>query len=166
MKDMSWLHFHLLISSFSVAGIWIAWVVLTVGVIKRHGTVEKVGLKMLAGLALINLSVYLSGQKAAQQLPELSSAAELLNAHEMLAAIGLNGLLVLGILGAWGVVLINRSRRPDGRPVPRWFFPLVILLTMVLGLELSMTASLGSMMSHPEIRQDPYSRWIENLLTP
>lgn len=164
---MSWPHIHITINHFPVIGIWIAWVILTVGVIKNHGTVKKVGLKLLTGLAVITPVVFWTGELAEHRLPEVTHApnpAGIIEHHEAFALVSMVGLLVLGALGVAGVVLINQSRKPGRQQIiPRWFFPLVILFNLIVAVQLGFTANLGGQIRHTEIRGDTYSRWIMGL---
>ena len=104
---MSWPHIHITINHFPVIGVWIALIVLAVGVMKNHGTVEKVGLKILTGLAIISPVVYWTGEQAEEQLPTLTNVpnpAGIIAHHETFAFYSMTGLILLGILGVAGVV--------------------------------------------------------------
>ena len=145
---MSWAHLHLALNHVPVVGVPLALLLLGFGIVRHSRELTRTSFWLLAGLALVTLLVYLTGEPAEELVEGLAGVSEpVLERHEQAALTATVATAVLGIAAATGLV---RSR--GGRPDPGRYATAVLLLALLASGVLVWTANLGGQIRHTEIR--------------
>jgi len=146
---MSWAHIHLALNHVPVIGILLAVLLLGIALLRQKYELQRTSYWLIAGLALLALLVYLTGEPAEELVEGLPGYSEaLVEHHEEVALIATIGMAVAGLAAAVALVRGRRQVTPGASTYP-W---VVLLLAVgVAGLML-WTANLGGQIRHSEIR--------------
>jgi hypothetical protein len=146
---MNSLHLHLMLNHLPVVGsllglgLWIAaaW--------RKSLELQKAGLVLFAGIALLTAPVYWSGEEAedrAAQFPGVTEA--LLDPHEDAAGVAALGVALLGVSALGGLIWVRRDRL-----IPLGYAGVIGVLSLGTVAAMLVTANLGGQIRHPEIRK-------------
>ena len=137
---------HLMLNHIPVVGTLIVVVALVAAKVFRSAALQKFGLAILLGAALIAIPVYFSGEPTEERIEEMAGVSETsLEAHESAANAPTLALVILGILALGGLVRERvRASRVYNGAMP--------VCTLALSLGMAWTAHLGGRIHHPEIR--------------
>jgi uncharacterized membrane protein len=146
---MSWAHIHLALNHIPVVGILLAILLLGAAVVRQNIVLERTSYWLLAGLALLAVLVYFTGEPAEELVEGLPGySKELVEHHEEAALIATIGMAVVGLAGAVALVRGRREVTAGSSTYSR----VVLLLAVVVGGLMMWTANLGGQIGHPEIR--------------
>ena len=146
---MTWTHIHLALNHVPVIGILLVVLLLGAGVVRRNSVLERTSYWLLAGLALIAVVVYFTGEPAEELVEGLPGYSEaLIEHHEEVALIATVGMVILGLAAVVGLV---RARRQPDAPSGS-YSKIMLLLSLVVGGVMIWTANLGGQIRHTEIR--------------
>ncbi len=141
-------HLHLMVNHFPVIGILFCILLFLYGLVTRSEEIKKVSLGAFILLALITVPVFFTGdgaEKVAKNLPGVTE--EFIGRHEEMADLSLVLIETLGIVCLAGLIFFRRSAS-----FPKWFFALVLVLSMSAAAIVGFTANLGGQIRHTEIR--------------
>jgi hypothetical protein len=139
--------FHLMLNHIPVIGTLFVVVALAAGVMFRSAPLQRFGLVVLVGVALVAVPVFLSGEPTEERVERLAGvSSSSIEAHEGAARIATIALGFLGLLALAGLI------RGRARATVRGFASVVLVLTLGLSGLLAWTAHLGGRIRHPEIR--------------
>ena len=144
---MSFTHLHLLLNHFPVIGIILITVVTAIAFVRKNNELTKLSLWGIAGLAVVSLFVYLTGEpaeKAVEHLPGFSEA--ITERHEEAA---LFATIVMGLIGAISLAALGFFRR---REVPRKLIGVTLALSLAGSAVMGYAGFLGGQIRHTEIR--------------
>ena len=145
---MSWAHIHLALNHVPVVGVLIALLLLGFGVLRRSHELTRSAFWLLAGLALVTVFVYLTGEPAEELVEGLPGVSEpLIEQHEEAALVTTVGTTILGL-----AAMIGLLRERGGRPAGGWYSKSVLVLAFVVTALLGWTANSGGQIRHSEIR--------------
>ncbi|HET6797819.1 MAG TPA: DUF2231 domain-containing protein [Gemmatimonadales bacterium] len=146
---MTWTHLHLALNHVPVIGILLVVLLLGAGVVRRNSELERTSYWLLAGLALIAVVVYFTGEPAEELVEGLPGYSEaMIEHHEEVALIATVGIVVLGLAAVVGLIRARRQREaPSGS-----YSKILLLLSLVVGGVMMWTANLGGQIRHTEIR--------------
>jgi len=159
-------HLHLLLNHFPTIGLTVAFVLLVVSILSdseamKHDTMKPTALGVLFGIAVITLPVFTTGlaaEGAIEKLPGISKEA--MSAHENAALLAFIVLELTGAVAWWGLWRWRRTHR-----VPPSATVLVFVLAAVsLGL-MTVAASIGGGIRHPEILADPSTAGAQSIFS-
>jgi len=146
-------HLHLLLNHFPTVGLAVAFGLLVVALISGSDTMKPTALGVLFAIAVMTLPVFTTGlaaQVAIAKLPGISEPA--IKAHEDAALLAFAILELAGAMAWFGLWRWRRTCR-----VPPGVTTVVVLLSVIsLGL-MTVAASIGGGIHHPEILADPAS---------
>lgn len=151
---MNFIHWHLMLNHFPLAGVAFGAALLQWGLYRRCGEMQKTALATLALNALLTLAVFWTGDQAAeiaQRMPDWS--ASLIAMHERAAAAALWAVAALGALSAWALKKGAAQPAPPGRLVAA-----VALLALVCLALLGWASYRGGQIRHAEIQPD-WTQW-------
>jgi len=158
---MSWLHFHLLINHFPVIGAWFLVIFLIIALRWKNPDFNRIIYGLFIALAFAAYASLLSGQHAEHQLHSsglpFQSMHDNIELHEAAAAWTWLAFLLAGILALIGLLKVQASR---------WLIPVLLILSLGMTALSSWTALLGGMIIHTEIRDEPVSRFAEQIHLP
>jgi hypothetical protein len=143
---MSVVHLHLMLNHVPVIGMLFVLLILAVAAWRRDSAGARLGLSVLAGLAVVTAFVFLTGEPAEEAVEKVAGVSEsVIHSHEeaaelALIATGFAGVMALAVLAAFW-------RRELSRPVIGG----VLALVLVVGAMLGWTANLGGRIRHTEI---------------
>ena len=149
-------HLHLLLNHFPTVGLTVAFALLIVSILSdseamRHDTMRPTALGVLFAIAVITLPVFTTGlaaEGAIEKVPGVSKAA--MDAHENSALLAFVVLELAGVSAWFGLWRWRRTRRiPPGLTILTFG-----LSAISLGL-MTIAASIGGGIRHPEILADP-----------
>ena len=149
-------HLHLLLNHFPTVGLTVAFALLIVSILSdseamRHDTMRPTALGVLFAIAVITLPVFTTGlaaEGAIEKVPGVSKAA--MDAHENSALLAFVVLELAGVSAWFGLWRWRRTRRiPPGLTILTF-----VLSAISLGL-MTIAASIGGGIRHPEILADP-----------
>ncbi len=141
-------HLHLVLNHIPVLGPMFALGLLLFAFWRRSEDLKRGALGVATIAALAAIPAYMTGEPAehtAERLPGVSES--LIERHETSAAIALTGTLLLGALGATGLI-----RRRGRHPAPGWFNASLIVTLLTVNFLMAWTANLGGQIRHTEIR--------------
>jgi predicted membrane protein DUF2231 len=146
---MPWTHLHLALTHVPVVGILLVLLLLGAAVVRQNHGLERTSYWLLAGLALLAVGVYFTGEPAEELVEGLPGYSEaLIEHHEEVALIATIGMAMLGLMGVIGLV---RARRGSGRS-SNPYSKVVLLIGVLVGGLMVWTANLGGQIRHSEIR--------------
>ena len=149
-------HLHLLLNHFPTVGLTVAFALLVVSILSDSeavtgDTMRPTALGVLFGIAVVTLPVFTTGlaaQGAIEKLPGISKDA--MSAHENAALLAFVVLELAGVSAWFGLWRWRRTRRiPPGLTILTF-----VLSAISLGL-MTVAASIGGGIRHPEILADP-----------
>ena len=145
---MSWSHIHLALNHVPVVGVLLVLLLLAASTVRQNRELERLSYWLLAGLALVSILVYLTGEPAEKLVEGLPGYSEpLVEHHEQVALFATVGMVILGLAAAVGLLRASKSGS-----VSRTYSKIVLLLGVVVGGLLGWTANLGGQIRHSEIR--------------
>lgn len=143
---MSPLHMHLVLNHVPVIGLGFVALILTVALWRRNDSMAKLGLFLLAGIGLVTVAVFLTGEPAEEAVEHLAGVAErAIHSHEEVAEAALGA---TAIAGAMALVLLLWARK---RALPRVAMALSLLAVVAVAGLMGRTAYLGGQIRHTEI---------------
>jgi len=146
---MTWAHIHLALNHVPVIGILLAILLLGAAVFRPNDVLQRTSYWLLAGLALVAVLVYFTGEPAEELVEGLPGFSEaLVEHHEEAALIATIGMAILGLAAAVALVRGRRESTAKSSAYPR----VVLLLALVVGGLMMWTANLGGQIRHSEIR--------------
>lgn len=146
---MNSLHLHLMLNHLPVVGsllglwLWIAaaW--------RKSLELQKAGLVLFAGIALLTAPVYWSGEDAEDRAAQFSGVTEaLMDPHEEAAGVAALSVALLGVSALGGMIWVRRDRL-----LPLWYAGVIGVLSLGTVAAMLVTANLGGQIRHPEIRK-------------
>jgi uncharacterized membrane protein len=140
-------HVHLLLNHFPIIGTIIALGLFLISVIGKSDDLKRASLVVFAGIALLSIPAYMSGngaEDAIRKLPGLNKAA--VAAHNNAAVVSLVFVELTGIF-AW-LALWQFRRFSQAR---QWCVATVLLLSVVTIYFMTITGNTGGEIRHPEI---------------
>jgi uncharacterized membrane protein len=147
---MSVAHIHLLLNHFPVIGIILATVLLAVAYAKTSSELTKVSLWGLAGLAVVSVIVFLTGEPAEESIEHLQGFSEsVTERHEEFATVAT---IFVGALGAIAIGILAWLRKAE---VSRRLIGVVFVLSLAGSAMMGYTGLLGGQVRHTEIRSGP-----------
>lgn len=159
-------HLHLLINHFPTVGLTVAFALLVISILSdseamKHDTMRPTAFGVLFGIAVMTLPVFTTGlaaEGAIEKLPGISKAA--MDAHENSALLAF---VVLELAGACAWFGLWRWRRTNRIP------PGVTILTFILSAVslgfMTIAASIGGGIRHPEILADPSTAGAQSMFS-
>ena len=140
-------HLHLMLNHVPVLGSVFALLLLATGLLFRREHLQKIGLAVIAIVAIVALPVYLTGEPTEEAVEHLSGVVETtINAHQDAATIAFASVLATGVIGLGGLFL---SRR--GRVLSRPVVLIALLACLTTVVLMGRTANLGGKIRHSEI---------------
>ncbi len=159
-------HLHLLLNHFPTIGLTVAFVLLVVSILSdsdamKHDTMRPTALGVLFGIAVMTLPVFTTGLAAQGAIEKLAGISlEAIKAHEDAALLAFIVLELAGAAAWFGLWRWRRTHR-----IPPALTVLVFVLSAVsLGL-MTVAASIGGGIRHPEILSDPKTAGAESPLS-
>ena len=149
-------HLHLLLNHFPTVGLTVAFVLLVISILSdseamKNDTMKPTALGVLFGIAVTTLPVFTTGlaaQVAIQKMAGTSQAA--IDAHENAALLAFIVLEMTGAVAWFGLWRWRRTHR-----VPPSATVLVFIMGAVSLCLMTVAASIGGGIRHPEILSDP-----------
>ncbi|MFH1010645.1 MAG: hypothetical protein V1784_05360 [bacterium] len=144
---MSPAHIHLMLNHVPVIGLLFAMLLLVYGLARKSTEVARASFLMYVLVALATIAVYFSGRGAediVENLPEVSEA--MMAMHEDAALVSLTAILIVGVAALAGFIFVR------SKPISRKLAVLVLVLSLLAGLSVGYTGSLGGKIHHPELR--------------
>ena len=147
--DLSSTHIHLLLNHFPTIGFIIGLALFVGGLIARSDHIKVASLVILAGIALLTIPAYVSGNAAQENLVNSNAdvSAVLMDMHEGAALLSL---LLMQITGAFAWLGLWQYRH--GLHLRRWTVAVVLVFGVLTFGAVSRAASLGGEIRHTEIR--------------
>ncbi len=137
-----------MINHIPVIGVPGAILLLIYAIARKSVEVKMVTLGILVLLAILTVSVYLTGQAAEDIVKKLPGVTEgSIGRHEEVADLSLVLIEALGVLALVGLFFIRRSGT-----APMWLLSLILVLSLVTAVIVGYTANLGGEIRHSEIR--------------
>lgn len=144
---MSVVHLHLLLNHVPVVGVLLVALILTVALVRNSDAIGKLGLATLAGMALVTVAVYFTGEPAEEAIEGLAGVSEVsIHAHEEVAVAAFS---VTALGGVVAVAVLWWYRR---RPLARAAMAASLLIVLLASGLMARTANLGGQIRHTEIR--------------
>jgi hypothetical protein len=159
-------HLHLLLNHFPTVGLTVAFALLVISILSdseamRHDTMRPTALGVLFAIAVMTLPVFTTGlaaEGAIEKIPGVSKAA--MDAHENSALLAF---VVLELSGASAWFGLWRWRRTHRIP-PALTILTFVLSAVSLGL-MTVAASIGGGIRHPEILADPSTAGVQSMFS-
>lgn len=137
---------HLMLNHIPVIGTLFVIVALAAAIAFRSVVLQRFGLAILLGVALLAVPVFLTGEPTEERIEALPGVSKSsIEAHEGAAQTATLAAGVLGILALVGLVS-QRARASRGYALG------MLVLACGLGMWMAWTAHLGGGIRHPEIR--------------
>jgi uncharacterized membrane protein len=138
---------HLALNHIPVFGMMVTLLLWIWALVRRSDELRRTALLGMVLLALIAVPTYMTGEPAEKRVEHLPGVTEhQIHEHESAAAFALGSSLLLGLLALFGLF------RWRGRPIPR-AFAIVLLVVNLHGVTVVLrTAYLGGQIRHTEIR--------------
>lgn len=144
---MDTIHLHLLLNHVPVLGTMLALALLLFALPRHNVARARDGLRLLVGLGIVAVVVFLTGGAAEDAVENLPGVSEsIIETHEEAA---LAATIALGVLGVGALVALWRYR---ARALPRWVPLAGFAGTLVVAGLMGWTANLGGQIRHTEIR--------------
>ena len=159
-------HLHLLINHFPTVGLTVAFALLVISILSdseamKHDTMRPTALGVLFAIAVITLPVFTTGLAAEGALEKVAGVSKAaIDAHENSALLAFIVLELAGAAAWFGLWRWRRTRR-----IPPGVTILTFLLSAVsLGL-MTIAASIGGGIRHPEILADPKTAGVQSMFS-
>jgi len=145
---INWAHVHLMINHIPVIGIPGAVLLLIYSVIRKSEEVRVISFSLFVLIALMTVSVYLTGEAAEKVVKNLPGVTEAyIGRHEEMAEYSVVFTVLLGLAATVGLIIRYRTGS-----IPRFALMLVLLVAIIVSVVLGITANLGGQIRHTEIR--------------
>ncbi len=145
---MSLTHIHLLLNHFPIIGTIVGLGLFLGSLVGKSDHLKQASLILFAGIALLAIPTYMSGNGAAQALREMPGVSKaFLAAHNDAALVSLIFMELTGILAWLGLWQVRRFKHAAA-----WNLAAVLLLAAVTVYFMSITGNTGGEIRHPEIR--------------
>lgn len=145
---MSATHIHLILNHVPVFGSIVGLALLGLSGWRKSDELKRVAFGFFVAVAILSAPVYLTGEPAEDSVKGLPGVSEaIVEKHEEAAAIAFTGVVILGVVGAVGLVL-SRS----GKTAPAWFGSTALAAAVAVSMLVGWTAHLGGQVRHTEIR--------------
>jgi glucan phosphoethanolaminetransferase (alkaline phosphatase superfamily) len=144
---MSLVHIHLLLNHVAVVGALVAVLLFAAALLLRDVVSTKFALAFTAGLAVVAIAVYFTGEPAEDAVEHLAGVTKAsIHEHEEAAELTT---IVIGVLGGLSLLALLwlRSRR-----APRWMAAAGVVGTLAISALMGWTANLGGQIRHTEIQ--------------
>jgi glucan phosphoethanolaminetransferase (alkaline phosphatase superfamily) len=144
---MSLVHIHLLLNHVPVVGALVAVLLFAAALLLRDVVSTKFALAFTAGLAVVAIAVYFTGEPAEDAVEHLAGVTKAsIHEHEEAAELTT---IVIGVLGGLSLLALLwlRSRR-----APRWMAAAGVVGTLAISALMGWTANLGGQIRHTEIQ--------------
>ena len=144
---MSLVHLHLLLNHVPVVGALVALILFAAALWLRDVVSTKFALAFTAGLAVVAIAVYFTGEPAEEAVEHLAGVTKsAIHEHEEAAELTT---IVIGVLGGLSLLALLwlRSRR-----APRWMAAAGVVGTLAVSALMGWTANLGGQIRHTEIQ--------------
>lgn len=140
-------HIHLLLNHFPIIGTMIAAIVLTIGLIKKNNLVIRISAFLIAGIAIITIPVFLTGEPAEESVEKLPGVSNLMiEQHEDFAQIAL---WLMELSGAISLVYLFINFKNNVLNVfSKYALFLFVILTIIM---MSATGYYGGQIRHSEL---------------
>ncbi len=146
--DLSPTHFHLLLNHFPTIGFIIGIILFVAALVARSDHLKQAALVVFAGIALLTIPTYVTGDAARRALEQNAEVSQsLMMMHESAAFIAL---MLITFTGGFAWLGLWQYRRL--LHLPRWNTVVIILMAAVTLAVVSYAANLGGEIRHPEIR--------------
>lgn len=159
-------HLHLLLNHFPTVGLTVAFALLVISILSdseamRHDSMRPTALGVLFAIAVITLPVFTTGLAAEGALEKVAGVSkEAIDAHENAALLAFVVLELAGAVAWFGLWRWRRTRRiPPGVTILTF-----ILSAVSLGL-MTVAASIGGGIRHPEILADPSTAGAQSMFS-
>ncbi|HET6145742.1 MAG TPA: hypothetical protein VFE02_19720 [Candidatus Acidoferrales bacterium] len=144
---MNWAHVHLMLTHIPVIGVGAILAFLLLGAIRGSREIQWASLQLFVALALLSITVYLSGSPANHQVRDLPGfTRSVIHRHSTAADFAFWSLEILGALSLGALYLYRASGA-----VPVRFIVALLMIGFVVLLLMGWTANLGGKIRHPEI---------------
>ena len=144
---MSLVHLHLLTNHIPVIGLPLIAFVLLAALWMKNSDVAKLGLVMLAGVAVLSIIPYATGDSAAHAVRNIAGVARAtVREHDDSAGWAFDGTCVIGALALWYLWSYRR------RELPRKIIGISFAAVLFVSAMMARTAYLGGLIRHTEIR--------------
>ena len=144
---MNWAHVHLVLTHIPVIGIGAIILVLAVGKLRRNPEIKRLSLEMFVALALLSVTVYLTGSPANHQMRDRPGISrEKIHNHSRAADFAFWSMETLGavsLLGLW--------KSKSQHSIPDRFVSAALVLSLAVFVLMLWTAALGGKIRHSEI---------------
>jgi uncharacterized membrane protein len=144
---MNFAHIHLILNHVPVIGLAFATLLLLYGLARKSTEIARASFMMYVLVALATVVVFFSGQGAegiVENLPDVSKP--MIGVHEDAALVSLTAILIVGIAALAALIFVR------SKPISRKLAVLVLVLSVLAGLSVGYTGSLGGKIHHPELR--------------
>jgi len=146
---MSLVHLHLLTNHIPVIGLPLVACVLLAALVMKSSDVAKLGLLMLAGIAVLTIIPYATGDSAAHAVRDIAGVTRAaVREHDDAAGWAFYGSCIIGAMGLW---FLWSSRR---RELPRRIVGISLAAVLFVSSIMARTAYLGGLIRHTEIHID------------
>ncbi len=141
-------HLHLILNHIPVILAPTGLVILALGYLRRNAASAKVGLGVIVAAALFTVPTYFSGEGAEDVVGDLPGVN--MDDIEHHAAVATQAFVVIGLTGLAALAALLLGAR--GKPAPSWLVVATLVLSVAASGWLGVTANLGGLIRHPEIR--------------
>jgi uncharacterized membrane protein len=144
-------HVHLLVNHFPIIGPMIGLCLFLGALIRKSEDLQRAGLVVFLGSALLAIPTYMSGNAAQDTIKDLPGvSAALVEAHQNAALLAYVFMEITGAVAWFGLWQFRRNSR-----VGRGTVSAVLLLSVVTVGLMANAGNLGGQIRHPEIQSGP-----------
>ena len=144
-------HVHLLLNHFPTVGFAVGLGLFVVALFAKSEDLKRASLVIFVGIAIIVIPAFMSGKAAEQAIAESEGvSAELMTMHQDYALLASVLMMITGFLAWLGLWQYRRSSRMAG-----WIVPAVLVFSLLTFGQMSLTATIGGEIRHPEIVSAP-----------
>jgi glucan phosphoethanolaminetransferase (alkaline phosphatase superfamily) len=143
---MSLVHLHLMMNHVPVIGTLFVIFTLLAALRLRSSDMTKLGLLMLAGVGIVAVAVYFTGEPAEDAVEHLAGVSRaVIHEHEEAAEVAF---ATSAFAGGLALLALWWTRR---RELPRWIAGAALVMSIIVGGMMAWTASLGGNIRHTEL---------------
>lgn len=140
-------HLHLVLNHVPVMGLLFGFTMLLYAAVRHNATLVRAALVLFVVAGIFAVPTYLTGEPAEETVERIAGVSEAaIERHEDAARIAV---VSVGLLAVLAGAFLGLSRKRDD--VPRAFVATMLFLSLVTGLVMGWTASLGGEIRHTEI---------------
>ncbi len=141
-------HIHLLLNHFPIIGTLIGSLVLLWGIIRKQQQTKSIAALILAGMALMAVPVFLTGEPAEESVEKLPGVSEqMIHLHEEAAEFAIWLMAVTGLVSLISLVLAWRKHKMTAP-----LFVLTFVMSALCFAAMARTGYYGGQIRHTEIR--------------